>query len=137
MIMKKRKTTGREGGKGRGVVVGWGHTYLKTPPECFTLPKEISGKTNLYPFKLHKIVLHPSEILKDLEPQDPWKFHMIFSWSLLQQKFHIVFSKSLDILLTIPSILLETPILILFLFSNMLFSKFYSPKRTCGKAHIN
>ena len=77
----EKRTTGREGGRegrgdrGGGVVVGWGHTYLKTPPEFFTLPKEISAKTNLYPYKLHKIVLHPSEILKNLESQEPWKFH--------------------------------------------------------------
>ena len=58
------------------------------------IPLEIPDRTKLHPQKLHKIVLHPSEILRPLEiPHDffliapgnspqflinPWKFHLLF-----------------------------------------------------------
>ena len=70
----------------------WGHTFLNSPPgifRCFTLSLEISDKTRLYPQKLHKIMLHPSEILRPKTKipgnctwfflDDAWKFDFVFN----------------------------------------------------------
>ena len=70
----------------------------------FTLPLEIPNKAKLHPQKLHKIVLHPSEILRH-KTKTPGKFYIIFfdhPW-----KFHVVFNEPLGIPLAISSIPLE------------------------------
>ena len=119
---KKIKKLGGGGGGGggggvgiwgrRGRVVGWGHTFLQTLSEIFTLPLEILGKA----LEIPQNCVTPLEIRHD--------FFLIIRW-----KLHIVFNKFLEILLTVSSIHPEVPILlILFLFSNMLLSKIQTPK---------
>ena len=78
-------------------VLGWGYsrkkpnmrTYFFENPSgvfhVFTLPLEIPDRTKLHLWKFHKIVLATSlGNLKTSKSQDPWKFHMIFSWSPLE-----------------------------------------------------
>ena len=50
----------------------------------FTLPLEILDKIKLHLWKFHKIMLPicvTSLGISVAKIQDPWKFHMIFSWS--------------------------------------------------------
>ena len=49
----------------------------------FTLPLEIPDKTMLNSWIFCKIVLDSLEILRP-KKKDPWKFHIIFSWSPLE-----------------------------------------------------
>ena len=71
----------------------------------FTLTLETSDKIKLlHPQKLHKIVLHPSEILRR-KTKTPGKFYIIFfdhPW-----KFHVAFNEHLETPLAISSIPLE------------------------------
>ena len=57
LFQKKKQTGSGE---------GWWYTFENTPKtfKLFTLPLEIPGKTRPHQQKLHKIVLHPSEILR-------------------------------------------------------------------------
>ena len=66
--------------------------FEKTPGFCrfFTLPLEIPDRTRLHPCKLHKIVLHPSEILRP-----KMKAPGNSTWLFLDhsQKFLVVFNQ--------------------------------------------
>ena len=67
----------------------------------------------IYFWKFHKIVIL-IEISKAKRPRPmPWKFHIIFSWSVLTWKFHFFFIEPSEIwnvqILFIYSILLEFP----------------------------
>ena len=68
--------------------VGWlGHKFLKKPLEVFLfffVPLEISGQVKLYPWKFGKIMNVISLANFKTKDQDPWKFHMNFSWSSLE-----------------------------------------------------
>ena len=48
----------------------------------FTLPLEIPDKTKLNPCIFHKIVRFLTNF--KAKKKDPWKFHIIFSWSPLE-----------------------------------------------------
>ena len=88
----------------------------------FTLTLETSDKTKLlHPQKLHKTVLHPSEILRH-KTKTPGKFYIIFfdhPW-----KFHVVFNEHLETPLAISSIPLEISYSLHPLPTRLLFSFF-------------
>ena len=80
-LFQKKTKQGRE---------GWGHVFEKNPEifHFFTLPLEISDKTKLHPWKFHKILLDSQIPWKfQAKNQDPWEFHIIFSWSPLEIPF--------------------------------------------------
>ena len=123
---------GGESGRLDGDWDGGGCCSLKTysfenfPRLLYFTPWKFQVKQTFTPWNSTKL-LHSSEILR-YKTKSPGNF----TWFFLDHpcnKFHIVFNKSLEILLTIPSIPLENPILlILFLFSNMVLSKTHTPK---------
>ena len=55
----------------------------------FTLPLEILDKTKLHPLEIQQICVrsHGNSKTKN---QDPWKFHIIFSWSPLEIPFCVL-----------------------------------------------
>ena len=115
----ERGTVAIEGGR-RGFLVGYTFLTVCKLPQNFLF----------YPWKFqtgNSIQLHPSKILR---PKTNTTEN--FVWCFLDHacKFHIVFDKSLEVLLTISLIFLKTPILlILFLFPNMLLPTIHTPKR--------
>ena len=83
LFQKKSKQGERRGG----------HAFFKkTPP--VTLALEISDKTKHQPWKFHKIMLHPLEVLRKNTKthgistrfllDHPWKFHFSFHILLFQ-----------------------------------------------------
>ena len=121
---------------GRGCC--WLRSYLfENSPRIFYFTPGNFSQNKPLPLQTPQNCVTPLGNFKRPRITRPLEISRFFPDHCCNKNFHIVFSKSLDILLTIPSIPLETPILILFLFSNMLFCKIYSRKCTCGKAHIN
>ena len=112
---------GRSGGRGVG---NWGRgrgcwlrTYFfENSLRNFYFTPGNSRQSKPLPLEIPQNCITPLEIRHD------------FFW-ITPCKLHIVFNKFLEILLTVSSIHLEVPILlILFLFSNMLLSKIQTPK---------
>ena len=59
--------------------------FWKKNPGIFrfiTLPLEICEKTSFVPWKFCEMVQHPRN--SKVKNQDPWKFHMNFSWTTLE-----------------------------------------------------
>ena len=106
----KKAKKGGVGGRG-GEVNGWGYTFLKGPSGSFrfvTLSLENPGKQAFTHWKLCEVadcvkLLRSSKIKK----QDPWEFHMSFSWTPLE--IQLLFIWTLEFSHVLSSIPLKFP----------------------------